>query len=133
MKNLWNKCKWIFLFLINVLPFALDVIFYHTGSTDELFLFLPIFAGLTLLNYMNCQKVIPYILYQAFMLICIICAGYASTYLYYHNVSNDFMTPVVGELMTILQAGFNVVATAITAIVKAVTNRKRTTFMEGAQ
>ena len=51
MKNLWNKCKWIFLFLINVLPFALDVIFYHTGSTDELFLFLPIFAGLTLLNY----------------------------------------------------------------------------------
>ena len=100
MKNLWNKCKWIFLFLINVLPFALDVIFYHTGSTDELFLFLPIFAGLTLLNYMNCQKVIPYILYQAFMLICIICAGYASTYLYYHNVSNDFMTPVVGELMT---------------------------------
>ena len=133
MKNLWNKCKWIFLFLINVLPFALDVIFYHTGSTDELFLFLPIFAGLTLLNYMNCQKVIPYILYQAFMLICIICAGYASTYLYYHNVSNDFMTPVVGELMTILQAGFNVVATAITAIVKAVTNRKRTTFMERAQ
>lgn len=133
MKNLWNKCKWIFLFLINVLPFALDVIFYHTGSTDELFLFLPIFAGLTLLNYMNCQKVIPYILYQAFMLICIICAGYVSTYLYYHNVSNDFMTPVVGELMTILQAGFNVVATAITAIVKAVTNRKRTTFMEGAQ
>ena len=133
MKNLWNKCKWIFLFLINVLPFALDVIFYHTGSTDELFLFLPIFAGLTLLNYMNCQKVIPYILYQAFMLICIICAGYASTYLYYHNVSNDFMTPVVGELMTILQAGFNVVVTAITAIVKAVTNRKRTTFMEGAQ
>ena len=133
MKNLWNKCKWIFLFLINVLPFALDVIFYHTGSTDELFLFLPIFAGLTLLNYMNCQKVIPYILYQAFMLNCIICAGYASTYLYYHNVSNDFMTPVVGELMTILQAGFNVVATAITAIVKAVTNRKRTTFIERAQ
>ena len=133
MKNIWNKHKWMLLLLINALPFGLDVLFFTMGVMDNLYLFLPILAGLTALNYRNCQKVVPFILYQAFMLICIICAGYASTYLYYHNVSNDFMTPVVGELMTILQAGFNVVATAITAIVKAVTNRKRTTFMERAQ
>ena len=83
------------------------------------------FAGLTVLNYRNCQKVIPYILYQAFMLVCIICAGYASTYLYYHNISNDFMTPVVGELMTLLGASISIVATVISAVVKAVINKKR--------
>ena len=126
MKNVWNKYKWIFLFLINALPFVLDVLFYTTGAMDNLHLFLPIFAGLTLLNYRNCQKVIPYILYQAFMLVCIICAGYASTYLYYHNVSNDFMTPVVGELVTLLGASISIVATVITSVVKAVMNKKRT-------
>ena len=125
MKNVWNKYKWIFLFLINALPFVLDVLFYTTGATDNLYLFLPIFAGLTALNYRNCQKVIPYILYQAFMLVCIICAGYASTYLYYHNVSNDFMTPVVGKLVTLLGASISIVATVITSVVKAVMNKKR--------
>ena len=125
MKNVWNKYKWIFLFLINALPFVLDVLFYTTGATDNLYLFLPIFAGLTALNYRNCQKVIPYILYQAFMLVCIICAGYASTYLYYHNVSDDFMTLVVGKLMTFLDASISVVATVITSVVKTVVNKKR--------
>ena len=124
MKNVWNKYKWIFLFLINALPFVLDVLFYTTGAMDNLHLFLPIFAGLTLLNYRNCQKVIPYILYQAFMLVCIICAGYASTYLYYHNISNDSMTPVVGELFVYLESLTNTVTTVITAVIKAVKNKR---------
>lgn len=124
MKNVWNKYKWIFLFLINALPFGLDVLFFTMGGMDNVFLFLPILAGLTALNYRNCQKVVPFILYQAFMLICIICADYASTYLYYHNVSNDSMTPVVGMFMTILCASISIVATLITAVVKAVKNKK---------
>ena len=125
MKRVWNKYKWVFLLLINALPFVLDVLFYTRGAVDNLYLFLPIFAVLTALNYGNCQKVVPYILYQVFMLICIICAGYASTYLFYHNVSNDSMTPLVGELMTFLGASISIVATVITAVVKAVMNKKR--------
>ena len=124
MKNVWNKYKWIFLFLINALPFGLDVLFFTTGGMDNVFLFLPILAGLTALNYRNCQKVVPFILYQAFMLICIICAGYASTYLYYHNVSNDSMTPVLGMFITLLCASISIVATLITAVIKAVKNKK---------
>ena len=126
MKNVWIKYKWLFLILINALPFVLDVLFFFTGKMDNLFLFLPIFAGLTVLNYLNCQKVIPYILYQAFILVLIICTGYASTYLYYHNVSNDSLTPVVGMLVTLLGAGINILATVITAVIKAVMNKKRT-------
>ena len=126
MKNVWIKYKWLFLILINALPFVWDVLFFTAGKMDNLYLFLPIFAGLTVLNYLNCQKVIPYILYQAWMLVLIICAGYASTYLYYHNVSNDSLTPVVGMLMTLLSAGINILATVITAVIKAVMNKKRT-------
>ena len=122
MKNVWSKYKWMLLLLI----FVLDVIFYPIGVMGDLCLFLPIFTGLTVLNYRNCQKVLPYILYQVFVLACIICAGYASTYLYYHNVSNDSMTPVVGEIMTLLGASINIIATVITAVVKAVMNKKRT-------
>ena len=124
MKNIWNKHKWMLLLLINALPFGLDVTFYSVGAMVDLYLFLPIFAGLTVLNYRNCQKAVPYILYQAFMLVCIICDGYASTYLYYHNVSNDSMTPVVGMFMTLLCASISIVATLITAVVKAVKNKK---------
>lgn len=124
MKNIWDKYKWILLLLINALPFGLGVIFYSAAAPADLVLFLPVFTGLTVLNYKNSQKVIPYILYQVFMLICIICAGYASTHLYYHNISNDSLTPVVGELMTLLGTSISVVATVITVIVKAVMNKK---------
>ncbi len=124
MKNVWIKYKWIFLILINALPFAADVLFFATGKTDNLFLFLPIFVGLSILNYQNCKKTISYILYQAFMLACIICAGYASTYLYYHNISNDSMTPIVGELFVYLESITNTVATVITAVIKAIKNKR---------
>ena len=124
MKNIWNKYKWILLLLINALPFGLDVIFYSAGAPADLALFLPVFIGLTVLNYKNSPKVIAYILYQVFMLICIICAGYASTYLYYHNISNDYMTLAVGKLGTLLGANISFVATVITAVVKAVKNKK---------
>ena len=124
MKNIWSKYKWMFLLLINALPFGLDVIFYSTGAPADLALFLPVFTGLTVLNYKICQKADSYILYQVFMLLCIICAGYASTYLYYHNISNDFMTLAVGELMTLWGASISIVATVITAVVKAVMNQK---------
>ena len=59
------------------------------------------------------------------MLICMVCAGCASTYLYYHNVSDDSMTPVIGELMTRLGADISIVTTVITSVVKAVMNKKR--------
>lgn len=126
MKNIWNKYKWILLLLINALPFGFDVIFYSAGAPADLVLFLPVFIGLTVLNYKISQKLIPYILYQAFMLICIICSGYASTYLYYHNISNDFMTLVVGEFMTLLGVSISVFVTVVTSVVKAVITKKRT-------
>ena len=125
MKNAWNKSKWILLLLINVLPFALNVIFYKTGILDDLFWFAPVFAGLTVLNYLTAKKTLPYLLYQVAVLACIIGGGYLSTYLYYHNISNDSMTPVVGALGVFVEASISVIATTITAVIKAVRNKHR--------
>ena len=126
MKNIWNKYKYIFLLLINAFPYILKVIFYPAGAMVDIYLFLPIFASLTIITYLSCKKVIPYIFYQVFILICIICAGYVSTCLYYHNVSNDYMTPVLGGFLTLLGASINIFATVATAVVKAVINKKST-------
>ena len=126
MKPLWIIYKkWIFLILVNALPFVLDVLFYTRGGLDNLFLLLPIIAGLAFLNHSNSRNVFEFILYQVFMLVCIICSGYASTYLYYHNVSDDSMTPVVGMLMAFLGASICIITTVIIAIVRAVKNKKR--------
>ena len=122
----WNKYKLILLLLINAFPFVLDVIFYSAGAMFDLYLFLPIFTGLTILNYLSCKKTDTYILYQAFTLVCIICAGCVSTCLYYRNVSNDTMTPVVGGVITFWSAGISVFVTAVTSVVKAVINKKCT-------
>ena len=123
MKKIWLTYKWLWLILINALPFALNVLFYKNGGMDDVFLFLPIFAGLTYLNYRNCNTA-QFIGFQAWILLGVIVSGYASTYLYYHNVSNDSMTPPVGQLVVMLEAAAVIVVSAMTAIVKATKARK---------
>ncbi len=126
MKKLMIKNKWIFLLLINSIPFVLNILLFQIGMMDDLFLFLPIFAYLTFQNYTNCEKVNLYILFQVFMIIYIICSGYASTYLYFHNVSSDSLTPIAGQLCVFLESAINIITTVITAIIKALKNKKST-------
>ena len=127
MQSLWNKHKWIFLLLINLLPFALDVILYTGGVTVDVVLFLPVLAGLTVLNYKSCKKTGVFLLYQAFMFLCILCAGQASIHLYREFISDDSVRPLIDLLLILLGGGIQLVVTLITAIVKACINNMRTT------
>ena len=111
--------------LINALPFALHVVFYSSGAMAELFLFLPVFSCLVALNCLNCKKTGVFLLYQGFLLVCIFCAGSASTYLYYHNISDDGMTMVVGKLMVLVESTIHIATTIIAAVIKAIINKKR--------
>ena len=126
MKKAWNKNKWVLRILANALPFIVDIMLFAAGGMFDLLWFPPVFVGLIILNFLNCKNVIPYILYQAFMLVCIICAGCASTCLYYCYISNDSMTLLVGTFMVLLGAGINIVTTVITAIIKGAMQKKRT-------
>ena len=118
MKKLWAKYKWILLILINTLPFLLNGIFYITGGLDDIYLFIPIFALLSFLNFKNCNKILHYICLQIYILLCSVCCGYVTTYLYYHNISNDSLTPIVGMVIVLFQCAINLIVTAITATVK---------------
>lgn len=124
MLKLPSKFKWPLLVLINVFPFLLNVLFYTNGFMDDLFLFLPILAGLTVLNYLNCTKVVHFVLLQVFMLVCLICSGYAATYLHYHNIVEEVLTLIVGQLFVLLEAATNIIVTLVTAILKHVRNKK---------
>ncbi len=118
MKKLWAKYKWILLILINTLPFLLNGIFYITGGLDDIYLFIPIFALLSFLNFKNCNKILHYISLQTYILFCSVCCGYVTTYLYYHNISNDSLTPIAGMVIVLFQCAINLIVTAITAAVK---------------
>lgn len=119
-----SKNKWLILLLSNIAPALLNLLLYRTGAMDDIYLFVPFFGFLTFLNYRNCDKVWQFLCIQLYMLVCIICSSSAETYIYYHNISNDFMTPVVGILVLIVEAGINIVTTIVAAIVMGIMKRK---------
>ncbi len=123
MKNIWNKYKWLFLIMINALPYVLEVLSWRAGASFDV-LFLLFFPALVYLNYKSCSKVIPYVLLQLFMLVCIVISVSHSTYLYYHYISDDFMTAAIGGLTVYFESFVNIVTTIITAILKAIHNKK---------
>ncbi len=118
MKKVWDKSKWIFLILVNAMPFALKGIFFQIGLMADLYLFVPVFAGLTILNYRNCNNVVKYVLFQSFMLVCAVYSGYVSTCLYYQHISHDSLTPLAGMVAVLLEAAICIIVTIVTAIVK---------------
>ena len=118
MKKSLSRLKILLLILINTVPFALDVIFYSNGSMDNFYLFLPVFALLTILNYYYFDKVAHYVIIQVYLLACLISSGCISTHLYYNNISNDPMTPAVGMLLVYSGSIVVVITTVISAIVK---------------
>ena len=118
MKKLLSIYKIPLLILINTIPFALDVIFYSNGGVDNLYLFLPVFAALTILNYYFSNKVAHYVTLQVYLLACLISSGCISTHLYYNNISDDPMTPAIGMLLVYSGSIVVVITTVITSIVK---------------
>ena len=118
MKKLPSIYKIPLLILINTIPFALDVIFYSNGGVDNLYLFLPVFAALTILNYYFSNKVAHYVTLQVYLLACLISSGCISTHLYYNNISDDPMTPAIGMLLVYSGSIVVVITTVITSIVK---------------
>lgn len=101
------RSKYFLPFLLigsTILPGALDVLLYRNGAMDNLILFLPIVLGLSVLHYKFCPKAWQFFCMQILMLLCSVIGGDWSANLYYRNVSNDALTPVIGELRIILQA-----------------------------
>ena len=117
MFNRKSFTSWLCLLVINALPFVLNICFYHTGSMDDLVLFLPVFVLLTLLNFRTCKEAKYFVFVQGFMLVCIMISNVISTELYYHLISDDAMTPVVGKLFLYLEAGICLMTSIIVTLI----------------
>lgn len=132
MKGLWNNWKWVFLMLINVLPFVMNAVFYASGKQDDMFLFLPVLAGLTFLNYRQCDKTVPFVLLQTMLLLSIICSGYVSTDLYFRHISDDPMTRTIGDLFVFLESCASIGATIGAVMLKNEKNRRIQKTVKGS-
>lgn len=125
MKKMPSIYKWLLLILINTIPFVLNVIFYKHGVTDDMYLYLPVLFILTILNFLTFKKTPHYIIMQMYIIVCIFFSGYADTYLYFHNISDDSMTPLVGMITVFAEIATVLIVIVITAIVKAIINKNR--------
>jgi hypothetical protein len=114
-----KKYKWVLFLTLNMIPFALDIAMYSLGGMFDLAMFSPVFLVLTFLNYSFFDKTFHYVIIQFWLLICVFCSGCLSTYLYYNNISNDPLTPIVGDLMVVCGTVIVLITTIITAFVKA--------------
>ena len=127
MKQWIFKYKWLWVMLLNTAPFALDIALYPEGLPADITLFPPVFLLLTMLNYHVFEKTWHYVLMQTHMLLCMACSGITSTYLYYHNISSDPMTPAIGLFAVLLGAGIIIITTGISALIKKRKNKRKTT------
>ncbi len=122
--GLIKKYKWPLFLVINILPFVIDLTLFSFGSPIDVVLFPPVFFTLTFLNYYFFDKTLHYVIIQFYIFVCMFCSGCFSTYLYYHNVSNDPMTPAVGVFMVILGTVIIAITTTITSIIKSRTPKE---------
>lgn len=119
-----KKYKWPLFIVINMLPFALNITMYRFGAGLEIVAFLPVFSMLTSLNYDFFDKTLHYVIIQFYLLVCIFCSGYISTYLYYNNISSDHMTKGIGTGLAFLGTIIAIITTIVTGIIKEKSHRQ---------
>ena len=113
-----RQYRWPLLIVINLIPFLLKIAMYPLGGMLDIFAFPFVFGGLAFVNYKLFDKPVHYFIIQFYQLVCMFCSGCISTYLYYHNISSDSLTPVVGNYMVIAGSVIIVVITVITGYKK---------------
>lgn len=125
VRNLPLKYKWPLVFIVNTLPFVLNVAFFSLGIINDLVFIFLYAIFLVAFNYWACRKVFSYILVHLYVVVCIIVSRKIATDLYYQHVSNDYMTPLVGGFLTFAESVLFAIATVVTATIKGILNKKK--------
>ncbi|MBQ8697127.1 MAG: hypothetical protein IJ519_05340 [Clostridia bacterium] len=123
MKKLPKPLSVIILILINAAPFAFNILTYQTGVISASLRGIIVTFVLVAINFLYVKGVVPFLLTEFLSVAATALTGYVCTYLYYHNVSSDHMSLVVGEILTQVQAGILLAVVLLTAIAKFFINR----------
>ncbi len=117
--------KWPLLIAAPYSLVLLDVLLYRGGGPLSITVFLLLVPLLYYLFYSSTKKVFAFLLLCLNMGLASLLASYLSTRLYYHNVSNDGMTPTVGMFLAFLGLAVIALFTLALMITKAIANRDR--------
>ena len=118
------------LVFINIIPFMLFIPFYANGALIglTLLLFLLIQSVLNLINFVFTQKYSFYLFLNLLMIVTNSVCSSVTTRLYYHNISSDSMTLVLGDGSTAFAVIFGILLTIASLVVKFV--YKRSSFKQ---
>ena len=118
------------LVFINIIPFMLFIPFYANGALIglTLLLFLLIQSVLNLINFVFTQKYSFYLFLNLLMIVTNSVCSSVTTRLYYHNISSDSMTLVLGDGSTAFAVIFGILLTIASLVVKLV--YKRSSFKQ---
>lgn len=113
------------LVFINIIPFMLFIPFYANGALIglTLLLFLLIQSVLNLINFVFTQKYSFYLFLNLLMIVTNSVCSSVTTRLYYHNISSDSMTLVLGDGSTAFAVIFGILLTIASLVVKLVYKR----------
>lgn len=114
-----NIPKVLNIFLISVLNYILvlfGLVFYRGGAPLITLFFILTQAALTVMNCLTAKNIPELIWYSVNLLVSTIIGNILSSQLYYHNISSDSRTLLVGKVM--LQIGIvYVIAISVIAII----------------
>ncbi len=106
------------------LPVPFAFLFYRGGWAGDLANFSCIILPILFLNYKVSNKTIKLAVLTVLTLAATLLSGRISTQLYYKNVSSDYMSLVVGDIITAIEVGLVLLISVVSIIAKAISARK---------
>lgn len=114
----------ILMIFADFLPVPFAFLFYSGGWVGNVVNFSCIILPILFLNYKVSNKTINLAVLTVLTLAATLLSGRISTQLYYINVSSDYMSLVVGDIITAIEAGLVLLISVVSITVKAISARK---------
>lgn len=114
-----RRKKIIFMVLLNTLPFWLCCMLFPIGALTDL-ISLMLILTLTYYNFMETKKLHAFLLLNGVLLVATATGSIVMTWLYYHFVSSDAETPIVGMALAYIMSVFALGLTAFVAFFRII-------------
>ena len=114
----------ILMIFADFLPVPFAFLFYSGGWVGDVAGFCCIILPILFLNYKVSNKTINLAVLTVLTLAATLLSGRISTQLYYKNVSSDYMSLVVGDIITAIEAGLVLLISVVSITTKAISARK---------
>jgi len=123
-----NKLRFTFFILMNIINYVLvvpAVLLYKGGSPVTIPLFLSLQLALIIADFFASENTRQLCILSINLLISTIVANILSTQLYYHNISSDAETLLVGKYEVIIGSIYVIVLSCAAVAIKYIRQNKK--------